>query len=200
MLIAAGRTALGTSGKAGFTHIGAIIALSGTEVAGARQAITWQTMGTPAAGQAGNNGSISIPIGAGETPLALALFDASSAGNRLSTDPLGSTVHGVATVDAIASNLIQSAGHGLVADDRVFFGAVMGETLPAPLAATTLYWVIATGLTTDLFSVSTTQAGAAVDISAVGEMQFYKTVPNTFASAGNLTIATNAFILDLNGL
>lgn len=200
MLIAAGRTALGTSGKAGLTHIGAITALPGTAVAGARQAVTWQAMGTPGAGQAGNNGSISIPIGAGETPIALALYDALTVGNQLSIDPLGSTVRGVGTVDDIATDLIQSAAHGLTTDDRVFFAAVMGEALPATLSVNTLYFVRATGLTANLFSVALTSGGAAVDLSAIGELQFYKTVPNTFASAGNLTIATNAFILDLNGL
>ena len=199
MLIAAGRTALGTSGKAGFTHIGALTALPSTAVAGARQAVTWQTMGTPAAGQAGNNGSISIPIGAGETPVALALYDAVSAGNQLSIDPLGSTVHGVATIDA-ATDLFLSKGHGVTTDDRIFFATVMGESIPTGISVSTIYWVIATGLTADAFSVSATQGGGALNVSVSGECQFYKTVPNAFASAGNLTIATNAFILDLNGL
>jgi len=199
MLIAAGRTALGTTGKAGFTHIGALIALSGTEVAGARQAITWQAMGTPGAGQTGNNGSISIPIGAGETPIALGLFDAASAGNRLSTDPLGSTIKGVGTIDA-ATDLVLSKGHGLTTDDRVFFAAVMGEAIPTGVVITTLYFVLAAGLTADAFAVSTTSGGGALNVTVSGELQFYKTVPNTFASAGNLTIATNAFVLDLNGL
>lgn len=200
MLIAAGRNALLTSGKGGFTHIGALTALSGTEVAGARQAVTWQSAGTPAAGQAGNNGAISIPIGAGETPIAVALFDASSAGNRLSLDPIGSTVKGVGSVVSAAGDTIQSNGHGLTTDDRVYFAAVMGESLPAGISATTLYFVLASGLTADAFKVSTTSGGAALDITGLGEVQFYKTVPNTFASAGNLTIATNALVLDLNGL
>jgi len=95
MLIAAGRNALLTSGKAGFTHIGALLDISTpTQAAGARQAVTWQAAGTPAAGQAGNNGAISIPIAAGETVVATALWDASTAGNRLSLDPIGSTVKG----------------------------------------------------------------------------------------------------------
>lgn len=200
MLENAGRNALLTSGKAGFTHIGAVTDLSGTAVAGARQAVTWQAAGTPAAGQAGNNGAISIPIAAGETVVGTALYDASSAGNRLSLDPIGSSVRGVGSVDAIATDLIQSNGHGLTTDDRVFVRAVMGETLPTGLSITTLYFVLASGLTTDAFKLSTTSGGSAVDITALGELQFYKTVPNTFASAGNLTIATNALILDLTAL
>jgi hypothetical protein len=199
MLIAAGRTALGTTGKAGFTHIHALTALSGTAVAGARQAVTWQAMGTPGVGQTGNNGALSIPIGAGETPIALALFDALTVGNQLSLDPLGSTVRGVGTIDA-ATDLVLSKGHGLTTDDRVFFSTVMGEAIPTGISTTTLYFVLSAGLTADAFAFSTTSGGGALNVTVSGEVQFYKTVPNTFASAGNLTIATNAFILDLNGL
>lgn len=200
MLIAAGRTALGNSGKAGFTHVAAVTDLSGTAATGARQAVTWQAMGTPAAGQTGNTAALSVPVGAGETVVAVALYDGLSAGNRLSLDPIGSSVRGVGTVDTIASDAIQSAGHGLTTDDRVFFAPVMGEALPSGLSATVLYFVRAAGLTVDVFSVALTSGGAAVDITAVGDVSFYKTVPNTFASAGNLTFAINAYVIDLNGL
>lgn len=198
-----GRNALLTSGKGGFTHVGALTALTPTEVAGgsyARQAVTWQSAGTPAAGQAGNNGSITIPIPASTTVVALGLYDAVSAGNNLAILPYGSSnqvVTGVASVDAIATDLIQSNGHGLTTDDRVFVSTVNGEALPTGLGATTLYFVLASGLTTDAFKLSTTSGGSAVDITALGELAFWKTVPNTFASAGNLTIATNQLLLDL---
>lgn len=203
-LTAAGRNALLTSGKAGFTHVGALTALTPTEVAGgsyARQAVTWQAAGTPAAGQAGNNGAIAIPIPAAATPIVLALYDASTAGNLLGTLPYGSAgqpVSGVGSVDAIATDLIQSNGHGLTTDDRVFVSTVNGEALPAGLSATTLYFVLASGLTVDAFKLSTTSGGAATDITALGELAFFKTVPNAFASAGNINLATNALLLDLN--
>lgn len=202
-LTAAGRNAMLTSGKAGFTHVGALTALTPTEVAGgsyARQAVTWQAAGTPAAGQAGNNGAIAIPIPAASTPIVLSLYDAVSAGNLLGTLPYGSSgqpVSGVGTVDA-ATDLFLSKAHGLTTDDRVYFSTVNGEAIPTGIVVTTLYFVLAAGLTADVFQVSTTSGGGALNVTASGEFEFFKTVPNAFASAGNINLATNALLLDLN--
>ena len=198
-LTAAGRNALLTSGKAGFTHVSALTALTPTEAATTRQAVTWQAAGTPAAGQAGNTAALAIPIGAGVTIVGLALYDALTAGNHLATLPYGSAgqvVTGVGSVTTIASDNIQSNGHGLVNTDRVFLGTVNSEALPAGLNATTLYFVV--GATADLFQVSLTSGGAAVDITGLGEVSWFKSVPNTFASAGNINLAINALLLDLN--
>lgn len=202
-LVAAGRNAMLTSGKAGFTHVGAITALTPTEVAGgsyARQPVTWQAAGTPAAGQAGNNGAIAIPIPAGSTPIALGLYDAVSAGNFLGSLPYGSAgqpIGGVGTIDA-ATDLFLSKGHGLTTDDRVYFSTVNGEAIPTGISTTTLYFVLAAGLTADVFQISTTSGGGALNVTVSGEFGFWKTVPNLFASAGNINLATNALLLDLN--
>jgi|SRR6185436_666378 hypothetical protein len=202
-LNSSGRNAMLTSGKAGFTHVGALTALTPTEVAGgayARQAVTWQAAGTPAAGQSGNNGAIAIPIPAGSTPIVLGLYDAVSAGNLLGTLPYGSAgqpVSGMATIDA-STDLFLSKAHGLTTDDRVFFSTVNGEAIPTGISVTTLYFVLAAGLTADAFQVSTTSGGGALNVTVSGECGFFKTVPNAFASAGNINIATNAMILDLN--
>ncbi len=196
----AGRNALLTSGKAGLTHVGALTDVGTTEVTGgsyARQAVTWSAAGTPAAGQASNTGALSVPIPAGTTVQSVGLWDAGTAGNLLGVFPYGSTgqvVDGVATVST--ADLFTSVAHGLTTDDRVFFAAIAGETLPTGISATTLYFVLASGLTTDAFKVSTTSGGSALDITAAGECAFFKTVPNTFASAGNLAIAANSLILD----
>jgi hypothetical protein len=202
-LTAAGRNALLTSGKAGFTHVGALTALTPTEVAGgsyARQAVTWQAAGTPAAGQAGNNGAIAIPIPVSTTPIVLGLYDASTAGNLLGTVPYGSAgqpVSGVGTIDA-ATDLVLSKGHGLTTDDRVYFSTVNGEAIPTGISVTTLYFVLAAGLTADAFAVSTTSGGAALNVTVSGECAFWKSAPNAFTSAGNINLATNALLLDLN--
>lgn len=202
-LTAAGRNAMLTSGKSGFTHVGALTALTPTEVAGgayARQAVTWQAAGTPAAGQAGNNGALAIPIPVATTPIVLSLYDALSAGNLLGTLPYGSAgqpVSGVGTIDA-ATDLVLSKGHGVTTDDRVYFSTVNGEAIPTGIVVTTLYFVLAAGLTADAFAVSTTSGGAALNVTVSGEVAFWKTVPNTFASAGNVNLATNALLLDLN--
>jgi hypothetical protein len=94
--------------------------------------------------------------------------------------------------NALAStDLITSYAHGLTTDDRIFVAAVGGDALPTGLATTTLYFVLATGLTTDAFKISTTSGGAAVDITANGEFAWFKTVPNTFASTSPATSSSS---------
>lgn len=194
----AGRNALLTSGKSGVTHVGAVTDVAGTEVTGgsyARQAVTW---GAAASGATTNTGALTIPIPAGSTPALLGYYDASTAGNLLGVFPYGSSgqvLDGVATVTT--GDTFTSNAHGLAADDRVFVAAVAGESLPTGLSATTLYYVRATGLTADTFTIATTSGGAAVDVTAAGECAWFKTVPNTFASAGNLTVAIGAASIDL---
>lgn len=76
------------------------------------------------------------------------------------------------TVEAngVTNNDITAPSHGFAANTIVRFFAV-GGTLPTGLTEDTLYYVIATGLTTDTFRVSTTQGGTAVDITATGSGQ-----------------------------
>lgn len=198
-LTSAGRNALLTSGKAGFTHCTAMTDLTSGVVAAARQPITWQTAGTPAAGQAGNNGTITIAIAAAEIPIAIGLYDALTAGNLLGVFGYGGSgqqVKALGTIDA-ATDLFLSKAHGFTTDDRVFLSPVNGESIPTGISASTLYFVLAAGLTTDVFQVATTSGGTALNVTASGEWMAQKTVPNTFASPGSLSIVTNALILDL---
>lgn len=191
-----GKNKILDSGIPAITHIGALTALTPTEVAGGSYARQSITHAAAASGIKDNNGAITIPIPAGTTVIAVAEYDASSSGNLLAYGGIGSTVKGVGT--AAVNDLITSNGHGLVADDRVMVWGVNGESLPTGLSATTLYYVISTGLTTNVFSLSTTQGGSAVDITAVGELGFAKTVPETFSSAGNLVFASGALDHDAN--
>lgn len=193
-----GRNKMLDSGKAVITHIGAFPDLGVTEVSGgsyARQAITWTAA---ASGVTDNSAQLSVPIPASTTVQALGFFDALTAGNILGYWPIGSAgqiLKGVAVVDTIANDTLLSRGHGLANTDRVLVWAVAGESLPTGLSATTLYFVV--GATTDGFQLSLTSGGAAVDITALGELAWAKTVPNTWASAGNLIIAAGALDLDL---
>jgi hypothetical protein len=188
-----GRNDLLTNGLTSFAYVTANSDLSGTEVATTRQAVTWTAA---AAGVRDNNAQLTIPMPAAGTAVVGSVRSAVTAGNEEATFQIGSTLKGVGSVDSAATDLIQSDGHGLTTDDRIFFATVSGESLPAGLSATTLYWVLASGLTADLFKISTSSGGAAVDITALGECAFFKTVPNTFASAGNLVIATGALDMD----
>lgn len=181
-----------------FTHAGAYADLGVTETSGgayARQAITWAAA---SGGTRANSAQISIPIPAGATVQAVGVWDAATAGNAQGFFQIGSTIRGAGTTDVIANDLILSKGHGLTTDDRVFFATVAGEALPATLSATTLYFVKSVGLTADAFAVATTSGGAAVDITALGEVSFYKTVPQTFAIAGNLILpVTTGLVVDV---
>lgn len=198
-LTTAGRNALLDSGKTAFTHAGAFTDVGTTEVSGgsyASQAITWAAAGS---GVVATSAQLTIPIPAGTTVQTVGDFSALSAGSIYAYAGYHSTApaKGVATVLS-SSDTFTSYAHGLTTDDRVFFWPVNGEALPTGLSATTLYFVRSTGLTTDAFTVATTSGGAAVDITVAngGEVGFQRTVPNTFASAGNLVIASGQHTLD----
>lgn len=193
-LTTTGRNKLLDSGKGAFTHVGALTSIDGTEVAGgsyARQAVTWQTAGS---GLTDNTAQLTIPIPASTTVQAIGLYDAVSAGALLAYVPIGSSgqlLRGAAAVTDLANNVLTSDSHGLSADDRVMVWQIADEAFPAStpsLLATVLYY--AATITTSTFKLSTTASGAnIVDITGLGELAWAKTVPNTFSSAGNLTVA-----------
>jgi hypothetical protein len=79
---------------------------------------------------------------------------------------------------------------------RVVLTAVLAESLPSGLNATTIYFVV--GSTTNTFQLSLTLSGAAVDISGQGELFWQRVVPEAFASAGNHITAAGA--LDLSAV
>jgi hypothetical protein len=197
---------LSTTGKnnlisvTAFTHAGALTALPSTETSGgsyARQAITWAAA---AGGARANSAQLTIPIAAGQTIVAASVHDALSAGNIQGYWQIGSTIAGLATVTA-STDVLASFAHGLVADDRVFVTPPPGGSLPTGLAIDTLYFVRATGLTADSFTLATTSGGAAVNVTADGECAFFKTVPQTFSIAGNLILpATTGLVIDATGL
>ena len=181
-----------------FTHAGAYTDLGVTESSGgsyARQAITWAAASS---GTRTNSAQLTIPINAGQTIQAVGVWDAITAGNSQGFWQIGSTVTGTAGVTA-STDTFASIAHGLTTDDRVFFTAPAGQSgLPTGLSATTLYFVRATGLTADAFTVATTSGGAAVDITANGEVAFFKTVPQTFSVSGNLILpATTGLVIDV---
>lgn len=179
-----------------YTHAGAYTDLGTTEASGgsyARQAITWAAASS---GTRTNSAQISIPINAGTTVQAVGVWDASTVGNSQGFWQIGSTVTGTGTVTA-STDVIASFAHGLTTDDRVFVTAPSGSSLPTGMAVATLYFVLASGLTTDAFKLSATSAGASLAITTDGEVAFFKTVPQTFAISGNLILpATTGLVID----
>jgi len=84
------------------------------------------------------------------------------------TDVKPFVVPDLATDATLANNDIVAPAHGLASGDQVNFIAAGGASIPAGLVEGTWYFVIATGLTTDTFRVSTTLGGSAVDITGKG--------------------------------
>lgn len=106
------------------------------------------------------------------TIYAWGVWDALSGGNLLLHGWLSNTVKEF-TVDAdgVTNDDIVSPGHGFAANDRVIF---RGGSLPTGLSADTVYYVISAGLTSDNFRVSTSEGGAAVNLTAVGRGEVWK--------------------------
>jgi hypothetical protein len=148
----------------------------------ARQAITF---GAPAASLGGRQilaSAITFPAksDAGSvTIVAVGIYDAITAGNLLDVIMLfdGSPLAAIVNNSDVAGNTIQSPAHGLTTNDTVRIEQFPGDTpLPAGLAENTTYFVIATGLTADVYELSATQGGAAIDITAAGRMLVMKVV------------------------
>ncbi len=70
-----------------------------------------------------------------------------------------------------ATDLINKTAHGLSAGDAVLFETA--GTIPAGITADTIYYVIASGLTVDVFKVSTTYGGSTIDITDTGTGNVY---------------------------
>lgn len=159
----------------------------------ARLPVTWTAA---AAGVRDNSADLTHEMPAGSSAVAYGFWSALSAGTYYGHALVGSLLSGFGSVDSagVTGNLIQSAAHGLTNGNRVAVYSVQAESLPTGLVERTLYWVV--GATTDTFQVSLTQGGAAVDITAQGELWWQNGVPETFGSAGQLVAATGD--LDLN--
>jgi hypothetical protein len=175
---------------------------TGTEASGGSPAYARiaATFGAAASGQKSNSGSITIDVAAGTYGF-IGLFNTSTgnvSGNYLGYAPLNGSVKGFGEVDStgVTNDTITSSGHGLTTDDRVQVFNVFAESLPAGLTEGTLYFVLASGLTADVFKVATTSGGTAINITGQGECFFQKIVPEVFASQGQITIAAGALVLD----
>lgn len=79
------------------------------------------------------------------------------------------------TITVGTPGVVSWTGHGLQAGQPVVFSTT--GALPTGLTAGTVYYVSATGLTTDAFSVSATVGGAAIDTTAAGTGTHTVTAP-----------------------
>jgi hypothetical protein len=154
---------------------------------GTRPAITYGAAAdtSPTGGrQKANSAAVTFPqnTGANEDQIGWGIYSASTGGTLqaiglLDTDP---PIFGTGLVN----DNIEAFAHGLQTDQRVFVLAAPGAVIPTGLSENTAYFVLASGLTADVFILSTTSGGAAVNITVGGASLFipYKAV----------TVATNA--------
>jgi hypothetical protein len=154
---------------------------------GTRPSVSFGVVGntTPAGGrQKANDALVTFPqnTGSSQDVIAWGLWTAATAGTLRwigSLDPADAPFIGIGQAD----DTIDAVGHGLVADQRVFVLADPSEGIPTGLSENTAYWVRATGLTADAFTLSTTQGGAAVNITVGGSALF---IPYTALTVANL--------------
>lgn len=166
-----------------------------SEVAGgsyARQAITF---GVAASKSITSSNTVDFTGMPAATVTHLGIWDASTAGNFYAGGP-GGTILMYATA-AATGDLITSYGHGLAAGDKVVIANDGGAGLPAGMTAGTIYYVIASGLTTDAFKVSTTSGGSTIDITADGEMIVRKLVSKTLDAGDTYEVAAGSAVFTL---
>jgi hypothetical protein len=155
------------------------------------------TFGAAAAASKASSAGVTFDVAAGSTAAWVGRWDASTAGNFHGMTPAGGGARrqmGAYSGD-LAGNTIQSPAHGLSAGQSVVFWVSSGAALPAPLAEGTIYFVIAAGLTTDVFEVSTTSGGSAVDITAIGDGEFQTIIVETFAGQGQYNLTSDTLSL-----
>ena len=167
---------------------------------GTRPAVTWSAAEatSPAGGrQRKNTGAVTFPqnTGSNQDQIAFGVYSASTAGTLhviglLDTDP---PIFGVGNVD----DTIDAYAHGLATDQRVFVLAAPGAVIPTGLSENTAYFVRATGLTADVFTLSTSSGGAAVNVTVGGASLFapYKAV--TVATNATPEFAINALLVQI---
>jgi hypothetical protein len=152
-------------------------------------------------GTGASGGSIShdgtdpvIDVPAAKTILYVGFWSAITTGTFYGYAPInGGAVDGVGQ-GLNTGDIIEAPAHGLSDDDRVYFQAPVGGTLPTGIAAGTLYHVISG--TTDTFQVSATQGGGAVVITVDGQVYFQKVIPEVFAGAGTYTLDQSTLKLE----
>jgi hypothetical protein len=173
--------------------------IAGAEVTGgspayARKAITWNAAST---GLKQIAAAQTFDVPAGTTVRAVSLFDASTAGTRRAWLPAGSSARRAFSVDAadVTADTLTSAAHGLVNGNSAVVWPTIGAVLPTGLAEDTEYFVV--GATTDTLQLSATFGGAAINLTAIGDGDIQKFVPEVFAAQG--TYQVTAFDVSLPG-
>ncbi|MCK9921597.1 hypothetical protein MXD61_06790 [Frankia sp. AgPm24] len=155
--------------------------LTGGSPAYARQAIAWDAA---SGGVVSLTGTESFNVPAGATVAWLGLWSAVTTGTFYGMIPNG----GFAPKPFVGatSDTLTAPGHGLSNGQRVVVLAA-GSTLPTGLTEGTIYWVIS--VSGDAFSLSTTQGGSAVDLTAAGSGIVQRIAPEAYELQGTFEVS-----------
>ena len=165
--------------------------VTGGSPAYARKAAVWAA--ASGASKASSAGA-TFDVPAATTVAWVGRWDAVTVGTFLGMGPLGAGARRIIEVSDsadVTANTIESPAHGLTAGTGVVFWSGPGAALPTGLTEGTIYYVIATGLTTDVFEVSATLGGSALDITAAGSGFFQTVVPEVFAGQGQYSLTSD---------
>jgi hypothetical protein len=148
--------------------------------------------------QKANDAVVTFPqnTGSNQDVIAYGIYTASTAGTLraigfLDADP---PILGVAEA---TGETITAPAHGLSTDQRVFVLAAPGAVIPTGLTENTAYFVRASGLTTDVFTLATTSGGAAVNITAAGAAFFMPYTAVTVATNATPEFAVGALVVQI---
>lgn len=156
----------------------------------ARNGTEWTVSGNQ--GQNANSQAFPAATGGGETEFFVGVGRSPSGAGTLDYICPCGTELGEGT--AKTTDVITIPGlSGVAVDDRIAFFAPPKIALPAGLTAGTVYWVKT--VSGDDVTVSTTQGGAAVDITAVGAVLAWKMVGLAVSNGITPTIAAGALTL-----
>jgi hypothetical protein len=179
----------------------------GTEVTGgayARKttaAADWNAAAGSAPATTTNANALAFPTATADwAPLATPVYsfggyDAATAGVLQWWDYLGNFTWQAAIVASgdVASGLFTAPAHTYVANDPVVFTMEgIGGTIPAGITAGSLYYVIASGLTSDQFKVSATLGGSAVTITVKGNTLVRKVLTKVIQNGDTPSFAAGA--------
>lgn len=167
----------------------------------ARVAVTWGAAAATADGagrKISNSGALNFPqnTGTDQAVIGYALMTASSGGTCKGIGLLDTDKPVIGNIIA-SDDLIRAPGHGLSTDQRVFFLKAPVGTVPDGLAENTAYYVLAAGLTADVFAVSASSGGAAVNATTGGVGMFIPYTAQTIAANSTPSIADGAIAIEL---
>lgn len=163
------------------------------EIAGGAYARVAVTFAAAAGGARAQTGTAEFAVPAGTTVQHVGFWTSAAGGTFLGFQPLGDQPV-LEFVADLGGELIRSPGHGLANDQQIVF---IGGMPPAPLVAGTVYFVRAAGA--DTFQVAAAAGGAAIDLTAqaASDCQLVRIIPETFGSAGTLTLSGASLALNL---